>query len=152
MAVTDLARRLVIPLLALIFAAVFEYSIAGLKFESRALPQILIVILALVCVYSLYRDISDWRHGRATPEDTAVAADLPTGSLRRASIVIAATVLYVLALEPVGFYIATAGFVTVAYSAFGDVTWRVIPFVAGVIAALYVLFELFLTVQLPGSF
>lgn len=148
---TDLAPRLVIPLLALVFTAVFEYSIAGLRFESRALPQILIVILAAASIYGLVREISDWRRVRAASDKTT-DEELPTESLFRAGVVIVATALFVFALPRLGFYISSTAFVAVVFSAFGRISWGVIPFVAGVVAAFYVLFELFLTVQLPGSF
>lgn len=148
---TDLAPRLAIPLLALAFTAVFEYSIAGLRFESRALPQILIAILAAASLYGLVREIGDWRRLRAT-SNGAVTTEIPTNSLLRAGIVIVTTALFVFALPKVGFYIATGAFVAIVYAAFGNISWRVIPFVASVVGAFYVLFELILTVQLPGSF
>lgn len=147
---TDLVPRLAIPLLALIFAAVFEYSIAGLRFESRALPQILIVILAVASIYGLIREVADWRRVRAV-SDEAAGEGLPTESLFRAGVVIVATALFVFALPRLGFYVSSGAFVAVVFSAFG-ISWRVVPFVAGVVAAYYVLFELFLTVQLPGSY
>lgn len=147
----DLASRLAIPLLALAFAAVFEYSIAGLRFESRALPQILIVLLAAASLYCLGREIIDWRLLRASSDKAAVTA-IPTRSLVRACVVIVATALFVLALPHTGFHIATGAFVATVYGAFGNISWRVLPFVASVVGAFYVLFELILTVQLPGSF
>lgn len=148
---TDLAPRLAIPLLALIFAAVFEYSIAGLRFESRALPQFLIVILAAASLYEIVREIIEWRLRHAN-SDEAGKAEIPTRSLLRAGAVILATGFYVFALPRIGFYASAAAYIAVVYSAFGAVSWRIIPFVAGIIGMFYVLFNLILTVQLPGSF
>lgn len=146
---TALAHRLIVPVAVLLFVILFQVSLLGLSFESRALPQVTIILLGLVCCYSILRDLLLARRMQPDEPDTDPASR--RRMVMRTIGIIAITTAYVLLFDVIGFYPATAVFFCAAYSLIERPSLIVLPYTATGIAIVYVFFELGLTVLLPGT-
>lgn len=147
---SDFGRRIIVPLLALAFVLAFQISINHLSLESRALPQVAIVLLGLVCIYSIVRDLLLWRAGRAT--EALPDAPLLDRSRIRTGLVALATIIYILSLNPIGFFPATAVFLAVCFMIIGGFSLMVVPYTAAALIVIYLFFDRGLTVLLPGTY
>lgn len=146
---TALAHRLIVPVAVLLFVILFQISLTGLSFESRALPQFTIILLGLACCYSILRDLMLAR--RMQPEEPDVDPAPRRRVVMRTVAIIAVTTVYVLLFDVIGFYPATAMFLCVSYCLIDRPNLMALPYTVTGIAIVYVFFELGLTVLLPGT-
>lgn len=146
----ELSHRLTLPVIVLVFVISFQISINDLAFESRALPQILILLLGLACIYSILRDIMLWRRSGAAAEPGPEIPLWDSGLLKTALIAIL-TAAYIASLSHLGFYPATAALLALAYLVIGRLSFVAIPYALASLAIIYVFFEFVLTVQLPSA-
>ncbi|MBT55634.1 MAG: hypothetical protein CMF72_19820 [Mameliella sp.] len=145
----SLMNRLILPILVLGFVAAFQLSVLRLSAESKLMPQTVLVLLTIACLYSILRDLLLWRAGRTT--ELGPGGFSMERETRRIALIALITAVYVFVIDIVGFYPATGGFLAGAYLLIGPVSWLAVPYVAVTVGIIFVVFELGLGVLLPGA-
>lgn len=141
---------LVVPVMALAFAAYFFWSIRGLVWEAKANGVVVGTILVLLVLVQLARIGADLVQGRATLDPGPLIRPWPV-QLRRLAVVVLMA-LFVATIEWVGtlpgLFVSTAGCMFLL----GVRDWR---WLAGlplaICAFVYVMFFLFLQARLPAG-
>ncbi|MHA6345628.1 tripartite tricarboxylate transporter TctB family protein [Roseivivax sp. CAU 1761] len=128
---------------AVVFAALLAEA-AGYPGQSRVMPVAvcgLAVMLALVWAAQSGRALS-----RGTPRENFGN----WGEMRRLAVIVAAIVLYTLAVGSLGFFTATIAMLPALSGALGYRNWKVlIPVTLCFAGVLYAVFRLLLSVPLP---
>lgn len=142
-----LAVFLSIPAVVIVYAVAFHLSIADLGLDSRAYPQGIIVVLLLVVLTQVFSEIRDWWRNRETMSISDIWK-----SWRRTVLAILCTAAFVWGIGVIGFYesLALYGFVLLPLLGVRRPV-TVIAFNVGVVAGVYILFDLLLSVRLPGG-
>ena len=141
-----LAVALVLPVGLLVYAVAFFAGIHGLRLDSRAYPQALIVVLAPLLLSQIASDARAWWRGA---EGDRGPRELWT-RWRRTAYTVGLTGAFTLATERVGFYEAMIPYVAVLLPVIGvRRPLYVALFTAGSVVVVYGLFTVLLGVHLP---
>lgn len=147
MGVTAAARALVIPVLIAVYIALFHLNVRDMAFESRAFPQLMMLLLLAVVVGASIGDVRRAAAGRepvgAEPL-TSVTAAVVFGA-------IVLTFLYIFVGMPLlGFFSSTAVFVLVASRLLGTRSWLMSALIAiAVVGSFYLVFRMGFALRLP---
>jgi hypothetical protein len=140
------AVALVLPVGLLVYAVAFFASIHGLRLDSRAYPQTLIVVLTLLLLSQIAGDARAWWRGE---EGERGPREL-WARWHRTAYTVGLTGAFAFAIERVGFYEAMIPYVVVLLPAIGvRRPLYVALFTAGSVVVVYGLFTVLLGVRLP---
>lgn len=143
----QLGVLLAVPAAVTVYAVAFHVSIAGLGLDSRAYPQGIIIVLLLLVLLQVFSEIRTW--WRSQELTSILQIWLPW---RRTILSMLATAGFLWGIAIIGFYEALALYGLLLLPLLGirrPVT--VIAFNAGLIAGVFLLFDLALGVRLPGG-
>lgn len=139
---------LVLPVALLVYAVFFFRAIHDLDLNSRAYPEFLIGILALLLVVQVGVDIRQWLGS----EDRGGLLD-SWQRWKRTALTAALTLVFIASIDSIGFYEALVPYVTLLVIVIGARRPRtVVLYTAGAVLGVYLLFDLALNVRLPSGF
>lgn len=146
-----LVGRLIPPALFAVFAAAFFVGVRDLALESRALPQIVSVLVVSACVLDLVREVRGWARTRgdgvANDDHRKVMDAWP-----KLAATVALTTVYIVAIGRVGFYTSSIIFLVALLAVLGVRRPLVLGAVTvGFTAVTYLLFTVLLGVPVPSG-
>ncbi|MQA92780.1 MAG: hypothetical protein GEU90_21585 [Gemmatimonas sp.] len=139
---------LILPVALLIYSVFFFRAIYDLDLNSRAYPQFLIGILALLLFIQVGSDVREWLHS-----ETHRSLLESWQRWRRTALAAAWTLIFIASIDTIGFYEALVPYVALLLPMIGARRpWTVALYTAGTALGIYLLFDLALRVRLPSGF
>ncbi len=140
-----LAVTLLFPVALVVYSVAFHQSIQDLRTQSRAYPQVVMMVLAVLILSQVATDVVDWLRRSST--DGLIDIWRRWG---RSAYTALWTFVFVIAMGRVGFYEALIVYVALLLPMIGvRRVSTVVMFTIGMVAAMYLLFDLTLSVRLP---
>lgn len=136
---------LALPVALIVYSVAFFRSIADLGLNSRAYPQAIMAVLAVLLVGQIWTDVRQWL--RSGPDQ---GLHVTWQRWRQTAYVVGWTMVFVWAMSRVGFYEALTVYVALLLPMIGVRRLRtVLLFTAGTLGGIYLLFDVLLAVRLP---
>jgi hypothetical protein len=130
-----------------VYLALFWNSVKDMAIQSSGYPKLLIVAIACLLPFVIWKETAEWRRGHAPP----ISLMAEWWNWSKVVYGTVATILYVVLIDPLGTYLSSALFVGGLTAALGYRRPAVIAsLVVGTLAVIYV-FANFLGVNLPGT-
>lgn len=138
---------LALPLALIVYSVAFFRSIADLGLNSRAYPQAIMAVLAVLLVSQIWSDVRRWLRSGPDP-----GVQVTWQRWRQTAYVVGWTMVFVWAMNRVGFYEALVVYVALLLPMVGVRRLRtVLLFTVGTVAGIYLLFDVVLAVRLPSG-
>lgn len=139
---------LILPIALLVYSVFFFRAIHDLDLHSRAYPQFLIGILALLLFVQGASDVKEWLGN----DDRSGLLD-SWHRWKRTALTAALSLLFIVSIDTIGFYEALVPYVVLLLLVIGARTPRtVLIYTASTVLGVYLLFDLALNVRLPSGF